>query len=125
MKYKINIFSDNCTGTLPFFKQKTAYEILSGLVGSEMCIRDSISITSALDNSLYELLEAKRKNPVTAKQNIHAIIADDNLADKLEVNPGSAVLFVERRGKDVNGQVVEYTQSYYRGDRYDYVVELG
>ena len=24
-----------------FFKQKTAYEILSGLVGSEMCIRDS------------------------------------------------------------------------------------
>ena len=25
-----------------FFKQKTAYEILSGLVGSEMCIRDSV-----------------------------------------------------------------------------------
>ncbi len=24
-----------------FFKQKTAYEILSGLVGSEMCVRDS------------------------------------------------------------------------------------
>ena len=26
-----------------FFKQKTAYEILSGLVGSEMCIRDSLA----------------------------------------------------------------------------------
>ena len=26
-----------------FFKQKTAYEILSGLVGSEMCIRDRFS----------------------------------------------------------------------------------
>ena len=26
--------------TFFFFKQKTAYEILSGLVGSEMCIRD-------------------------------------------------------------------------------------
>ena len=26
-----------------FFKQKTAYEILSGLVGSEMCIRDRTS----------------------------------------------------------------------------------
>ena len=26
-----------------FFKQKTAYEILSGLVGSEMCIRDRLS----------------------------------------------------------------------------------
>ena len=26
-----------------FFKQKTAYEISLGLVGSEMCIRDSMS----------------------------------------------------------------------------------
>ncbi|MEC7596409.1 MAG: GntR family transcriptional regulator [Pseudomonadota bacterium] len=84
-----------------------------------------ISIKSAIDNSLYELLESKNVNPVKAKQNIHAIVADDNLADKLEIAPGSAVLFVERRGKDANGQVVEYTQSYYRGDRYDYVVELG
>ena len=30
-------------GWLEKFKQKTAYEILSGLVGSEMCIRDSVS----------------------------------------------------------------------------------
>ena len=30
-----------------FFKQKTAYEMLRSLVGSEMCIRDSIS--NALD----------------------------------------------------------------------------
>ncbi len=49
----------------------------------------------------------------------------DAIADKLEISPGSAVLFVERRGKDADGKVVEYTQSYYRGDRYDYVVELG
>ena len=28
--------------TFFFFKQKTAYEIGSGLVGSEMCIRDSM-----------------------------------------------------------------------------------
>ena len=27
-----------------FFKQKTAYEISEGLVGSEMCIRDSVYI---------------------------------------------------------------------------------
>ncbi len=26
-----------------FFKQKTAYEISLGLVGSEMCIRDSVT----------------------------------------------------------------------------------
>ncbi|CZR99127.1 hypothetical protein CDFC105_63929 [Clostridioides difficile] len=28
-----------------FFKQKTAYEIMPSLVGSEMCIRDSLSKT--------------------------------------------------------------------------------
>ena len=28
-----------------FFKQKTAYEIGSGLVGSEMCIRDRLRIS--------------------------------------------------------------------------------
>ena len=31
---------------LCFFKQKTAYEILSGLVGSEMCIRDRTNMQS-------------------------------------------------------------------------------
>ena len=36
-----------------FFKQKTAYEISEGLVGSEMCIRDSaIIIYSSLFSSI-------------------------------------------------------------------------
>nr|CUV60882.1 protein of unknown function [Ralstonia solanacearum] len=34
-----------------FFKQKTAYEISLGLVGSEMCIRDSnIAMGTEIDN---------------------------------------------------------------------------
>src|SRR5450756_2867773 len=33
-----------------FFKQKTAYEIMPSLVGSEMCIRDRINITSVSQN---------------------------------------------------------------------------
>ena len=33
--------SSSLQGGLFFFKQKTAYEISLGLVGSEMCIRDS------------------------------------------------------------------------------------
>ena len=32
-------------GTIRAGKQKTAYEILSGLVGSEMCIRDRMKRT--------------------------------------------------------------------------------
>eukprot|EP00825_Cyclidium_porcatum_P018806 TRINITY_DN21402_c0_g1_i1.p2 TRINITY_DN21402_c0_g1~~TRINITY_DN21402_c0_g1_i1.p2 ORF type:complete len:132 (+),score=27.05 TRINITY_DN21402_c0_g1_i1:71-466(+) len=34
-----------------FFKQKTAYEIMPSLVGSEMCIRDRVSTQSTWDNS--------------------------------------------------------------------------
>ena len=30
-----------------FFKQKTAYELLRSLVGSEMCIRDSLEVLEA------------------------------------------------------------------------------
>ena len=37
------------------FKQKTAYEIASCLVGSEMCIRDSCSAKSAYNISDAEM----------------------------------------------------------------------
>lgn len=84
-----------------------------------------ISISTALDNSLYESLRAKNMNPTSAKQNIHAINASEEIAEKLNIKPGSAVLYVERRGQAACGKMVEYTRSYYRGDRYDYVVELG
>ena len=35
---------ENNVNVFLFFKQKTAYEVLRSLVGSEMCIRDSIGI---------------------------------------------------------------------------------
>eukprot|EP00658_Telonema_sp_P-2_P051042 TRINITY_DN39054_c0_g1_i1.p1 TRINITY_DN39054_c0_g1~~TRINITY_DN39054_c0_g1_i1.p1 ORF type:complete len:185 (-),score=56.90 TRINITY_DN39054_c0_g1_i1:298-852(-) len=40
-----------------FFKQKTAYEMLRSLVGSEMCIRDSSS-TGLIEDSYVSLVEA-------------------------------------------------------------------
>eukprot|EP00825_Cyclidium_porcatum_P005559 TRINITY_DN12713_c0_g1_i2.p1 TRINITY_DN12713_c0_g1~~TRINITY_DN12713_c0_g1_i2.p1 ORF type:complete len:133 (-),score=28.99 TRINITY_DN12713_c0_g1_i2:31-429(-) len=39
-----------------FFKQKTAYEIMPSLVGSEMCIRDSICISDHEISGLWCLL---------------------------------------------------------------------
>ena len=35
-----------------FFKQKTAYEMLRSLVGSEMCIRDRINTKLAIENQM-------------------------------------------------------------------------
>ena len=36
-----------------FFKQKTAYEIMPSLVGSEMCIRDRYSLLSISPQSAF------------------------------------------------------------------------
>ena len=37
-----------------FCKQKTAYELLRSLVGSEMCIRDRVSIMSTVNEQLLK-----------------------------------------------------------------------
>ena len=40
------------------------------------------------------------------------------------VAPGAAGLKIERIGYLPNGRVVEFTRSLYRGDAYDFAVEL-
>ena len=48
--------------TVFFFKQKTAYEMLRSLVGSEMCIRDSVKHDDALEvgsGPAHDLIKAR------------------------------------------------------------------
>ena len=84
-----------------------------------------VSINTALEEPLYETLRKNQMHPIKAKQNIQAINADEEIAKKLGIREGSAVLSVERRSQATCGTMVEYTISYCRGDRYDFVVELG
>ena len=42
----------------------------------------------------------------------------------LDVAPASPALYIERRSFLDNGEAVEFTCSYYRGDAYDFVAEL-
>eukprot|EP00831_Metopus_contortus_P003993 TRINITY_DN11472_c0_g1_i3.p1 TRINITY_DN11472_c0_g1~~TRINITY_DN11472_c0_g1_i3.p1 ORF type:complete len:145 (-),score=61.57 TRINITY_DN11472_c0_g1_i3:137-571(-) len=56
-----------------FFKQKTAYEMQRGLVGSEMCIRDRVSTQSTWDGlienkTLFSILEERAKSPDTPEE---------------------------------------------------------
>ena len=44
-----------------FFKQKTAYEMLRSLVGSEMCIRDSTSRVRSTVRKVEEAITAGNK----------------------------------------------------------------
>ena len=46
-------------------------------------------------------------------------------AELLCAKPGDAGLLVERLGFLQDGRAIEFSQSYYRGDTYDFVAELG
>ncbi len=80
--------------------------------------------TDAVQTSLYEALEQSGHLPVRALQRLRAINFSAEQAEALEIKPGDAGLFIERRGFLVDGRTVEFTQSYYRGDAYDVVAEL-
>jgi GntR family transcriptional regulator len=45
-------------------------------------------------------------------------------AELLKTREGSAGLLVERLGSLRDGRAIEFSQSYYRGDVYDFVAEL-
>ena len=99
-----------------FFKQKTAYEILSGLVGSEMCTRDSQQIL--LRPAEYDVIATLNLNgdylsdALAAEVGGIGIAPGANLSDtvamfeathgtapkyagKDQVNPGSLILSAE------------------------------
>jgi GntR family transcriptional regulator len=78
----------------------------------------------AIGNSLYAALEAANIRPVRALQRLSAesLSADD--ARVLGVEPGAPALYIERISYLKDGRPVEFTKSHYRGDAYDFVVEL-
>ena len=77
-----------------------------------------------IGDSLYEHLVTVGHRPVRALQRLHADALNDDDARMLAVPTGSPALYIERRAFLGSGQVVEFTRSLYRGDAYDFVVEL-
>lgn len=78
----------------------------------------------AVGNSLYAALQAAGVRPVRALQRLSAesLSADD--AASLSVPVGSPALYIERISYLADGRPVEFTKCHYRGDAYDFVVEL-
>ncbi len=75
-------------------------------------------------NSLYAALSTLGHAPRRALQRLHAVLLNAEQAALLHVTPASAALYIERRSFLENGDPVEFTSSYYRGDAYDFVAEL-
>jgi len=74
--------------------------------------------------SLYAALEATGCRPVRALQRLRAVLFNAEQAKLLGVEPHAPGLYIERRGFLDDGRVIEATQSWYRGDAYDFVAEL-
>ena len=73
---------------------------------------------------LMTLLESKGVRFASAQQSIRAELADVEVSARLEMDFGGAVLFAERVLFDEDGSPVDFVQSWYRGDLYEYSVAL-
>jgi GntR family transcriptional regulator len=74
--------------------------------------------------SLYATLEALGHEPVRALQRMRSTIAGPEEAKLLGLTRGAPILEIERRCFLATGRAVEYCRSRYRGDRYDFLVEM-
>ena len=78
----------------------------------------------SVDHSLYAALHETGNRPVRALQRLSALLLNEEQAELLGASAGDAGLLVERVGYNESGTAIEFTQSYYRGDTYDFVAEL-
>lgn len=78
----------------------------------------------SVKHSLYAALHETGNRPVRALQRLSALILNDEQATMLGAAAGDAGLLVVRVGFNKSGVAIEFSQSYYRGDTYDFVAEL-
>jgi len=78
----------------------------------------------AIGASLYEYLAAHGAMPVRAMQRMQAKPATEEERRLLITPEGTSLLTMERRCFLADDQIVEFTQTKYRGDVYDFVIEL-
>jgi GntR family transcriptional regulator len=75
-------------------------------------------------DSLYEALERVGALPQRAIQRMRSRPASASDAQYLQCDPGLPLLVMERRCFLADEQIVEFSESRYRGDAYDFVLEL-
>jgi GntR family transcriptional regulator len=86
--------------------------------------KKAVDVTALRRSALMELLQKHGVVLQSATQLIRAQLADLDLCSRIDVELGSPVLYVERCVNDSSGKPVEFVRSWYRGDRYEYTVNL-
>jgi GntR family transcriptional regulator len=83
-----------------------------------------LSSPDIVRDSLYEALEMRGFLPQRAIQRMRVRAASAEDAGHLDCEPGAPLLMTERRCFLADGQIVEYCETRYKGDVYDFVFEL-
>ena len=77
------------------------------------------------NNSLYETLINKYNTvPSRIAINLEALICDEDMCNLLQTEKEIPFLHISDVTFDQNERLIEYTTSYYRGDRYSFQVEI-
>lgn len=84
----------------------------------------ALTSETAVIASLYDALTLQGQRPQRALQRLRAVLFDQKQAKLLGVKAGCPALYIQRHGYNANGQMVEFTKSWYRGDCYDFVSEI-
>jgi GntR family transcriptional regulator len=75
--------------------------------------------------TIYRLLEREYGVPaLSGRYRISAATADEDLAGLLQVDPGGALLLLERTTRTVGEKPIYFQRRYYRSDRLAYELEL-
>jgi GntR family transcriptional regulator len=78
------------------------------------------------ENSFYELLSSRYSVAIVGgTQTVEPTVTNEEESATLGVPLHSPALLFERVTRTADGDVVEYTSSTYRGDRYRLVTEIG
>jgi GntR family transcriptional regulator len=91
--------------------------------------REVADLLSAQDLAVVSVLGALDNHPQTriayGRQLIDAEIAEADIADRLQIPEGSAVLHVQRTVLSSSDYPLEYADMYYPGSRFSFSVRLG
>lgn len=86
-----------------------------------------VGLTGKEDYSqpLYHLLETECHTVAsTSREEIKAIVADEDIADKLMIDEGHPVLFRKRFVLDPGNRPIEFNVGYYNAEEFTYSIEI-
>ena len=116
------VFNQNMTITL-WLRAQEDPDVLGLAVFADIiqCLLDDTQKFDFDTESLYDVLAREYK--LVIHEILHTVsttIADDIKAELLQIAEGDPLLVINTTAYLDNGEIIEYTTSYYRADRYAY-----